>query len=295
MIDDTLLVALIAAAFLSIFVYFLYQYTLRRRSRILASEVEVPAEDRAFNLIRLGRSGAAHLAGQGYDVRSVTDSLDSAERRYAKRDHSGALRYAEEAREKLRLLQARGRSGPAAVPATLTAQDPGVEGPAESAGPGGARPTAPASPAPSSPPRVPKGMVEARFTLTLLDQEVASAEKSRPGDPRLGEARNLRDEARRAFEEKRYPDAWTSALRARRRLGAAVEGVGGPPSPPEPAPPESPQTPGACPRCGRALRGGERYCRGCGASLAAHACPRCGIAVEANDEFCHACGAPVGG
>jgi hypothetical protein len=295
MIDETLLIPGIIAVFLSIFVYFLYRFTLRRRSQILASEVEVPAEDRAFNLIRVGRTGASLLAGQGYDVGGVTALLDQAERQYAKRDHPGALRLAEQARDVLRLAQSRGRGVPAPVPRTLTAEDPGREEPETTPLAGGGRAMPFPAPSPSAAPRVPKGMVEARFTMGLLEQEIASAEKSSPGDSRLGEARNLRDEARRAFDEKRYPDAWTGALRARRRLGAAVEGVSGTPTPPEPSAPEGSPAPGACSRCGRALRGGEKYCRGCGASLAAHSCPRCGIAVEPNDEFCHACGAPVGG
>jgi class 3 adenylate cyclase len=37
---------------------------------------------------------------------------------------------------------------------------------------------------------------------------------------------------------------------------------------------------------------GKRFCRGCGASLAA-ACPNCGVAIASDDRFCGECGTPV--
>ncbi|HEV2449021.1 MAG TPA: zinc ribbon domain-containing protein [Thermoplasmata archaeon] len=289
MIDETFLLFAVIAVFLSSFVYMFYQFNLRRRRRILESEVPLPPEDRAFNQIRIARAASAHLADQGYAVEAVTESLDSAERRYARRDHAGALRLAQEAQAKLRRIHADGAPAARTPALSLSAEDPGV--PDESV----PVPPTPAESAAPRPSKVPKGMVEARFTLNLLEQELAGAESSRPGDPRLGEARNLRDEAQRAFADRRYPEAWSTALRARRRLGAPIEGVGGPATSSGATDPEASAAPGTCPRCGRALRGGEKFCRGCGASLVAHACPRCGVAVEASDEFCHACGSPVAG
>lgn len=289
MIDDTILLFAVVAVFLSSFVYMFYKFNLRRRERILEHEVPLPPEDRAFNQIRIARAASAHLASQGYAVGSVTESLDSAERRYGRRDHAGALRLAEEAQAKLRRIHAEGAPSARPPAMSLSAEDPGVDDPAAPAVP---RPPESVAPRPA---KVPKGMVEARFTLNQLEQELAAAESSRPGDPRLGEARNLREEAKRAFADRRYPEAWSTALRARRRLGAPIEGVGGPLAASEPAGADVAGPPGGCPRCGRAIRAGEKFCRGCGASLAAHSCPRCGVAVEAADEFCHACGAPVGG
>lgn len=288
MIDETFLLFAVIAVFLSSFVYMFYQFNLRRRRRILESDVPLPPEDRAFNQIRIARAASAHLAGQGYAVGGVAESLDSAERRYARRDHAGALRLAEEAQAKLRRIHAEGAPPAGARPVSLAAEDPGLD---ERAAPTAPPPAEAAAPSPA---KVPKGMVEARFTLNLLERELAEAESSRPGDPRLGEARNLRDESKRAFADRLYPEAWSSALRARRRLGAPIEGVGGSTSASDAAGSEGSAAPGGCPRCGRALRGGEKFCRGCGASLVAHACPRCGVAVEATDEFCHACGSPVG-
>jgi predicted amidophosphoribosyltransferase len=48
-----------------------------------------------------------------------------------------------------------------------------------------------------------------------------------------------------------------------------------------------------CAACGTENAASKRFCRGCGASLAA-ACPACGSAVTADDRFCGECGAPLG-
>ncbi len=59
--------------------------------------------------------------------------------------------------------------------------------------------------------------------------------------------------------------------------------------------------PGAvyCRQCGADNRVGTKFCRNCGAPLAAAPppaanCPKCGAAVAPGKKFCHACGAPVG-
>ncbi|MCI4334722.1 MAG: zinc ribbon domain-containing protein [Thermoplasmata archaeon] len=298
MVDTGELLFFLAAVLLSISVYVFYQFNLRRRNRILAGEVKVPPEDRAFNQIRITRAAASHLANQGHDVSGVNATLDGAESRYARRDHAGALRLAEEAREQLRAAKDRPRSRPPPPrsPSALRSEDGGASPePAEVSSDrmDGPRPA-------TTTPKLPKGMVEARFTLSLLDQDIESARRERTVDPRLGEVEHLRKEAGRAFDEQRYSDAWTTALRARRRLGSSVEAISGS-SAASPTPDEAdteeadPETPGAsCAQCGRALRGGERFCRGCGASIAAHRCPRCGAQMEAADAYCHACGAPVG-
>lgn len=300
MVDDTvILVFLVGATVLLGGIYTLWRYTLRRRTQILAGEVKVPPDDRAFNQIRITRASAAHLGTQGYDVSGIQGQLDRAEERYRHREHAAALRIAEGARDQLRLVHTQSATAAAAV-----------------AGPGGEEPdfdsgvlTGPATPAALSrhepppapaPAKIPKGLVEARFTLSLLDQEIDKAQQASPIDPRLGEVRTLRDTARTEFEEKRYPEAWRTALRARRHLGSMVEAVslGSPKGVPSEEAPEGEEAPSATPRCaqcGHELRGNEKFCRSCGASISAHRCPRCNASVEPNDVYCHACGAPVGG
>jgi class 3 adenylate cyclase len=47
-----------------------------------------------------------------------------------------------------------------------------------------------------------------------------------------------------------------------------------------------------CERCGTENRAGRRFCRSCGAPLAA-TCPTCGSPAEPGDRFCGVCGSPL--
>ncbi|MCI4346366.1 MAG: zinc ribbon domain-containing protein [Thermoplasmata archaeon] len=301
MVDETLLVPLVGATFLLGGVYLLWRFTLRRRAQILAGEVKVPPQDRAFNQIRITRASATHLGSLGYDVSGIQGQLDRAEERYDHREHAAALRIAEVARDQLKLIHSRTAAGSSAS-AGAEKDDPRAALPATRPPP--ADPlragTVPRSPPVPAPAKLPKGLVEARFTLTLLDQEIERAEGANSTDPRLGEVRNLRSEAKSSFDGKQYPEAWSTALRARRHLGSMVEGVSLGTAPPSAAEPDLDEVPGdaagvRCPQCGHDLRGNEKFCRACGASLTSHRCPRCNAPVEPQDAYCHACGSPVSG
>ena len=50
---------------------------------------------------------------------------------------------------------------------------------------------------------------------------------------------------------------------------------------------------GTCDKCGTPVVASAKFCRGCGASVAA-SCASCGTPVAANSKFCRRCGAPVG-
>ncbi len=50
---------------------------------------------------------------------------------------------------------------------------------------------------------------------------------------------------------------------------------------------------GTCPQCGASVVAGAKFCRRCGASVAA-VCVSCGAPVSADAKFCRQCGAPVG-
>jgi hypothetical protein len=47
-----------------------------------------------------------------------------------------------------------------------------------------------------------------------------------------------------------------------------------------------------CAQCGTPIDTGAKFCRGCGASLAA-TCASCGAPVAAGSKFCRRCGSPV--
>ena len=47
-----------------------------------------------------------------------------------------------------------------------------------------------------------------------------------------------------------------------------------------------------CERCGTENRAGRRFCKSCGAGLAA-SCPVCGAPAESGDRFCGVCGSPL--
>jgi uncharacterized OB-fold protein len=51
----------------------------------------------------------------------------------------------------------------------------------------------------------------------------------------------------------------------------------------------------SCPSCGQTYQAGDRFCVGCGATLAevapaAPACPACGAVLHEGDRFCLKCG-----
>ncbi len=50
---------------------------------------------------------------------------------------------------------------------------------------------------------------------------------------------------------------------------------------------------GGCPRCGAALREGNRFCGKCGMKIE-YACPMCGAVLDAEDAFCGKCGTRLG-
>ncbi|MCI4364259.1 MAG: zinc ribbon domain-containing protein [Thermoplasmata archaeon] len=301
MVDETILVFLVGSTFLLGGVYALWRFTLRRRAQILAGEVKVPPQDRAFNQIRITRASASHLASLGYDVAGIQGQLDRAEEKYDHREHAAALHMAEDARDQLKFVQSRSAVG-APVPARAEASSSFADPLATRVAPPGTHRSGPEprGAAVAAPAKLPKGLVEARFTLTLLDQEIERAEGANSTDPRLAEVRNLRAEAKSSFEAKQYPEAWTTALRARRHLGSMVEAVSlgaTSASATESASDEEPPEAAAarCVQCGHELRGNEKFCRACGASLTSHRCPRCGAPVEPQDAYCHACGSPVSG
>lgn len=164
---------------------------------------------------------------------------------------------------------------------------------------------------------VPKNYLESRFQLKLVQEELAKAAAAKPDAPEVKEARKFLDQAQQCFDRKDFTESLRLALRSRRRLGSA-EGDTVPLSPGTviEAPPEEPSlaalrssapssqavpdasggakpTTVTCARCHRSNPAENRFCRGCGAPLAAPTCPRCHKPVAPDDGFCGACGAPI--
>lgn len=321
MVDtQELTLLLVVIVVLALIVFALGYLSLRRlkdrRSR-LASEVEnSPAlkADRAYNQARLARTEADILERSGVDVRRARRLVDEAEASIGRRDYDGGIAQARAAHELL--VRLKNREGPSAAPQDLGALAPATEteppqsgrapmtvpeGPLGPPGPtGGGLLMAPDGevPLPEAPAsRLPKNRAESKFQLTILDEELASAKADAPA---RGEAEALGTEAHAAYERGDYNEALRTALRARRKLGARLETL----PPAAAAPGGSPRgdvplksggsAGGACPRCGRATRPTDQFCRSCGAPTKPAGCPRCGRPLEAGDGFCAACGAPVG-
>jgi hypothetical protein len=288
---------LVASAILIAFVWVLWRTMLRRRALLLHDGYQAPPDDRAFNQIRIARAGARHLASLGHDVSGVNRRIDEAEERHRRGDANGALAIATSARTDLRGLQSATPTYGGRAPA------PGMREAAEPSMPSGAALSAAATemgaseePAEAPPsPRPPPGLVQAKFTLSLLDQELAKAREDRGASPEVREAGRLRDAAQAEFDQGSFVPAWQDALRARRKLGSTVEAVGvrsSTTAPPAPSP--TADASGRCPACGRPLRAGDRFCRGCGASVGASRCGKCAAVLDPNDAFCAVCGTAVG-
>jgi predicted nucleic acid-binding Zn ribbon protein len=99
--------------------------------------------------------------------------------------------------------------------------------------------------------------------------------------------------------------AWrfVEIFRAGEATGLGPSPVPAGPAPPDPARPpvrgSSGSAPGGqavpvCPSCARAFRPGERFCQGCGASLASRDCGACGAALPPAARFCKRCGHRAG-
>jgi hypothetical protein len=201
-------------------------------------------------------------------------------------------------------------------PTPIPIPDLGPVPAAPGANPSNGLPATSEGPAPNGRPRLPKNQLEARFELALLEEEVERQRERPPDGQAWAEAQGCARDARRAYDGRDFTEALRLALRGRRRLGSRVETIGRPARTPVPDLPPSPAaerkpapsnggpspaslgntTPTVtCARCGRPGRAEDRFCRGCGASLAAAPCPACGAArLEASDRFCGVCGAPMG-
>jgi hypothetical protein len=263
-------------------------------------------DDRSYNQLRLAKAEAAALAKQGVDTTMANHAIADAESAGRRRDYEGALRSARLAHELLVNMRTRADAGlPPTVPFSVSMNDPGTastplnraSAPTPPAAPpldasAGADPDAPA-------PRLAKNRAESHFQMGLLREETDRAASARPGDPAVENARGAGASAQQAYDRADYTEALRLALRARRQLGVEIESLPAPTTRIPPTPTSGPTASSApagtipCARCGRPLKGSDRFCRGCGTARAPTACAACGSSLEPGDQFCAGCGATV--
>ncbi|MFI5413759.1 MAG: zinc ribbon domain-containing protein [Candidatus Lutacidiplasmatales archaeon] len=308
-LDSTEIVALVFVVVLSIIVAGLLLYLLRRlnrrRAKILSDLADKPElnQDRAFNRLAMARRESSILAGQGVDVHRAQELIGEAQGAFDTHQYDRAYRIAQSAHEAL--VNAR-RLG--ALPATtpLPSKGPGpfpTLGATSGPGPADAGTVPPAPLAPA----IPKNRAESQFQIRILTDELDAVKGRRARDPAVGEAAALKSQASMAFEKGDYTNAFRLALRGRRALGGAVEGLPAPGSAPtglargsaNGSPPSTDATQTAeavagaerCPDCGYPALAGDSFCRGCGRPRTSLACPSCGAPRAADEPFCGRCGA----
>jgi len=335
-----------AILFLIWFERYMRSRLARRQQRTEHSE---EAEDAAYNRVDSAGIFADRMAREGYDVRTIQEILASARMDLVAGKYQEAHAKARKAQEELLRIRETGiKVSPAASNPSPDSKDP----PGVSQDPPVARelaapvgkpdfPGTPPTPSQlpeysedneimdeggdeaSNPPSrktIPKNMLEARFQLRRLGEDLQRFEaQGQSQKPEFREAQRWQAQAQAAFDRKEYTEALRLGLRGRRRLvpeevetialtpGTVVESPptepvltaqrsSGPPLEPEVEvdPYRGPQNARSpCPRCGRENRPMDRFCRGCGVSLAPMRCPRCKAELEPNDRFCASCGSPV--
>jgi hypothetical protein len=313
-VDLLIVVAILIAVFLFFNFFILRRARLRRLqlSGEVADAREI-VEDRAHNQIRIALQEASILERDGVDVTRPRRLLDDAGAAYRRQDFHHSLQLGRTAHDVLVTLrqQSRAATGPPLTPSptprpeslaalALGAPEPFGNGTTTNGS------EADAEIAPEAPrPAIPKNRMEAHFQLSLLRDELEVAQRDRPAASGVVEASRLATEAHSAEGREEYTDALRIALKARRALGGKIETL----PPPRVAAPTSlaatsggtqsprggpiPDAVETCPKCGRATRREDAFCRACGAPRAPMKCPRCGQPLEANDQFCGRCGSPV--
>jgi hypothetical protein len=265
-----------------------------RRDQLLVDLNSKPAlvQDRAFNRLEMARKEAEVLGRTGTDIARAQELIAQAQGAFDNRQYPRSYELAQSAHEAL--VNARGRVG--GVPSV-----PAPSRTARTAPPGALSSDQPSTAAPAPPPLA-RNRAESQFQLHLLDQELASARRDRPGAGSTAEAGRLQTEARAAFDRSDFTDAFRLSLRARRALGGKVESLAataaapraaaagsGPVDPASAA--EQVASAARCPQCGYPTQAGDTFCRGCGTPRTPTACPACGATRAPTDTFCGRCGA----
>jgi len=336
-IYGSLITPLLLAVILVVFGVGIWLFVMRRlrtrRQKLSLELQESPSlvEDRAFNRIRIARSEAEILDRAGTPSARGKELVDRAQEAYDTRNFAAAVSLADSAHTTL--LKARHSPSPqnqSSIPATsipiagsqarlaptgasggasaASAVVPGGGGSVALSGLGGAASLTEVETARTPDPKgLPKNRAEAHFQLTVLDSEISrrKARSNRNGTSK--EADGLRQQAQAAYDQEKYTEALTLALRGRRRLGTLVETLpppsnGGPPSEGSGTSSSTDATDAAarasegerCSTCGFPVAASDRFCRGCGSPRRGVAnCPKCGVAGKPGDAFCGACGSPM--
>ncbi|HLY76377.1 MAG TPA: zinc ribbon domain-containing protein [Thermoplasmata archaeon] len=304
--------------------YAFHRYMTRRGPELAAREAKSVVKDRAFNQIRIGHAAADRLAQTGVDVSGAQELLNRAEAVRAGGNFEMSIDLSKRAQD----LLAKARTGapapaafgpdrprtpmegaaltsdPRSTPSTTAFADGAgarfVAG-GEEAGPENVAATTTAQNRP------PKNKLEARFQLSLAQDELAKAQGTTPPPKGAGEAVGLLSDAQAAYDRQDFTEALRLALKGRRTIGARVETL---PVTPVAAARPFPANAGAatatsdasgttrdtptfnqrCQQCGRVVSVADQFCRGCGTPIAPAPCHRCGAPLLAGDRFCGNCG-----
>ncbi len=323
-IDVLIGAAVVLVLVVLVALYAFHRYMTRRGPELAAREAKSVLKDRAFNQIRIGQAAAERLAQTGVDVSAAQELLVRAEAVRAGGNFEMSIDLSKRAQE----LLAKARTG---APA-LTAPGPEpphtpLEGAARTADPRSARSTpvsgagaaarfvaageaegpetvAAATMAQNRPP---KNKLEARFQLSLAQDELAKAQATTPPPKGVGEAVGLLTDAQAAYDRQDFTEALRMALKSRRTIGARVETLpvtavaAARPLPADAgAATATPDASGTtrdtptfnqrCQKCGRIASAADQFCRECGTPISPAHCHRCGAPLLAGDRFCGNCG-----
>jgi Double zinc ribbon len=311
-------------------VYMLYRYLRRRGPELAAREGKTVLDDRSYNQVRIGQAAADRLAQTGIDVSVAKQLFRRAESARAAGNYNLSLELSKKGQDSLATARSGGMTLPSSSPSRPGAPvDPAPSispsaGPLSAAGAPYSPPTmasfgsggangpvagldsgAALEPGPSRPP---KNKMEARFQISLVQDELDQARESEGRTKSFRDAEGLKAQGQAAYDRQEFTEALRLALKSRRTLGTRVEGLPVSPSPVSSPGPgdltasaaasrasgsnaDSPTFGQKCAKCGRTAAPGDQYCRGCGAPVAPAFCSSCGAPLLAGDRLCGKCGA----
>lgn len=254
---------------------------MKRRTARMAS---VTARDEAFNASVTSKAILRNMKSQGYDVSGVESLVRRCDIELEMGNFTQARIYAEDAKNALFEIRARGAghgdpppaaAGPVEKPKPEVAATP--EKRARDSGRQG------------SERQLPRNYAEASFTMKSVELEISIAP---PDEDATGEARRLISEAKKSFAASDFDAALRLAVKASHALSGAsiIQSVPGQ-SDAERSDLPAGESEGAspCASCGAPLQEGDDFCRRCGARKEA-SCPSCGGPLKAGDAFCGKCG-----
>jgi predicted RNA-binding Zn-ribbon protein involved in translation (DUF1610 family) len=258
-------------------------------------------EEDAYNQMQMVRSMARYMKGRGYDVRSVENMLDKAQRAYESGNYAESMDISNNAKRVLwRLKDERNDFKDELSPQVKKELEiiKGIGEKEEEA---------------EMPPQVkdfirklPENYMQSKFEINVVEGKIMKME-----DGQVKEfAKLYLHKAKKAFDMGEYTEALKYAIKGNRIIDTReipqvevkkapqaqiVEEkelerkVVAPLVSEEDEEEEEEEL--RCPNCGAIVRSEDNYCWNCGAKLVfVYECPNCGAEVSSEDKFCRHCG-----